>query len=67
MKLPQALVELRALSKDFGAQRALDRVDLQVFPGEVVALLGANGAGKSTLINSLLAEEQVAVLARPQH
>ncbi|NNJ16131.1 sugar ABC transporter ATP-binding protein [Pseudomonas putida CSV86] len=53
MKLPQALVELRALSKDFGAQRALDRVDLQLFPGEVVALLGANGAGKSTLVKIL--------------
>ena len=40
---------VRGVSKRFGATQALDRMDLDVQPGEVVALLGENGAGKSTV------------------
>jgi D-xylose transport system ATP-binding protein len=44
------LLELRGISKRFGAVQALTRVGFDVYPGEVVALVGDNGAGKSTLI-----------------
>jgi D-xylose transport system ATP-binding protein len=45
-----AMLELRGVSKHFGAVIALHEVDFQVYPGCVTALVGDNGAGKSTLI-----------------
>ncbi|MFI0816066.1 sugar ABC transporter ATP-binding protein [Streptomyces sp. NPDC021098] len=49
----EPLVRIRALSKRFGGTLALDRVDLDIHGGSVLALLGPNGAGKSTLIKVL--------------
>jgi ABC-2 type transport system ATP-binding protein len=46
-------VELRQLSKHFGAFRAVDRISLSVDEGEIFGFLGANGAGKSTTIRML--------------
>lgn len=45
-----ALLEVRNVSKNFGAIRALSDVSLAVEPGEVVGLMGDNGAGKSTMV-----------------
>lgn len=47
------ILELRGISKRFGAVQALSNVDFEVYPAEVVALVGDNGAGKSTLIKTI--------------
>ena len=47
------LAQLRGAVKRYGALTALDRVDLDIRAGEVLALLGANGAGKSTTLGLL--------------
>jgi D-xylose transport system ATP-binding protein len=47
------LLELKGVSKSFGAVQALYEVDFHVSPGEVMALVGDNGAGKSTLIKCI--------------
>jgi D-xylose transport system ATP-binding protein len=47
------ILELRGVSKSFGAVQALYQVDFHVAPGEVMSLVGDNGAGKSTLIKCI--------------
>ncbi len=44
------ILEMRGISKYFGHVVALEQVDFELFPNEILALLGDNGAGKSTLI-----------------
>jgi ABC-type sugar transport system ATPase subunit len=47
------LLRVRNLTKTFPGQRALTDVNLDVFPGEIVAVVGQNGSGKSTLVKVL--------------
>lgn len=48
-----ASIEIENLSKSFGEIRAVESINLQIYPSQVVALLGPNGAGKSTLMNMI--------------
>ena len=48
------MLSCRGVSKSFGAVQALYKVDFEVRPGEVMALVGDNGAGKSTLIKGIV-------------
>ena len=45
------ILEVRNISKRFGATQALSGVSLAFYPGTVHAMVGENGAGKSTLMN----------------
>lgn len=49
----QPIIEMRQISKAFGAVRALKEVDLRLYPGEILGLVGDNSAGKSTLMKIL--------------
>ncbi len=48
------LLAVRDLSVNYGAIKALKGVSLDVYAGEIVAVIGANGAGKSTLMNAIM-------------
>lgn len=47
------ILEMKNVSKVFGATRALDDFSIEMYPGEIHALVGENGAGKSTLIKAM--------------
>jgi simple sugar transport system ATP-binding protein len=51
--LHKPLLEVKQLSKHFGAVEALNDFSMKVYPGEVVALAGDNGAGKTTVIKAI--------------
>ena len=51
--MPSPKLTLTGISKSFPGVKALNEVDLELYAGEVTALIGENGAGKSTLVKSL--------------
>lgn len=55
----QPLVEFDQVHARYGAIHALHDINLQIFKGEIVTLIGANGAGKSTLLMSLFSQPRI--------
>jgi len=53
MSEPKPILEARGLVKRYGQVVALDGADFELYPNEIVAIIGDNGAGKSTLIKAL--------------
>jgi branched-chain amino acid transport system permease protein len=53
LKAAEPLLAVSGLVKRFGGVVAADRIDLLVYPGEVVSVIGPNGSGKTTLFNML--------------
>ena len=51
--MAEPILQIKRLNKSFGPVHVLQDVDLNVFPGEVTALVGDNGAGKSTLVKCI--------------
>ena len=47
----QSLLKVEELSKNFGGLRAVNRINLELFPGDLAGLIGPNGAGKTTAFN----------------
>jgi branched-chain amino acid transport system ATP-binding protein len=56
MEKKRPLLSVRNLSVSYGAIQALKGASLDVYPGEIVAVIGANGAGKSTMMNAIMGD-----------
>ena len=49
----QPLLDVQGLTVNYGGIQALRAIDLTIYPGEVITLIGANGAGKSTTLRAI--------------
>lgn len=54
----ERLIKIEKLSKSFGEQKVLDKIDFNLESGEIVGLIGPSGSGKSTLIKTMLGMEK---------
>ena len=51
--MPEPILELKDVYAGYGSIKALKGISLKVYPGEIVAIIGANGAGKSTTLMTI--------------
>ena len=61
------LIQFKNVSKHFNGQSVLDRVDLEIYEGEITTLIGKSGTGKTVLLKhiiGLLAPDEGAILFR---
>jgi branched-chain amino acid transport system ATP-binding protein len=61
MASDQALLQVRSVQTFYGNIQALKGIDLDVYKGEIVAMIGANGAGKSTLMMTVCGSPQARI------
>jgi ABC-type sugar transport system ATPase subunit len=54
MNNEEPIIQMRKVCKRFGNIKALDEIDLEIYAGRIIGLLGANGAGKSTLLRHII-------------
>ena len=54
MKKNETTIEIRNLETYYGARKVLDRINLQIMPGETMTILGRSGCGKSTLLRHMI-------------
>jgi len=52
------VIEIREMTKSFGSQRVLEGINLQVYRGEIVVIIGGSGCGKSTLLRHMIGSLQ---------
>ncbi len=57
--MSDAIISIRGLKKSFGTLQVLKGIDMEVQPGQIVALIGASGSGKSTLLRTINQLEEV--------
>lgn len=51
--MEEAILSVRDLSKSFGDHEVLRKIDMEVFPGEIICIVGSSGSGKSTLLRCI--------------
>tara|TARA_E500000331_G_scaffold355163_1_gene409969 strand:- start:755 stop:1510 length:756 start_codon:yes stop_codon:yes gene_type:complete len=57
-KKDKPVFEIKNISKSFDGRPILKKIDMEIYPGEIVGLLGPNGSGKSTLYSTIIGEHQ---------
>ena len=58
-KKNKPVLQVRAVSKSFEGRPILKKINLELFPGEIVGLIGPNGSGKSTLYGAIIGQYKV--------
>ena len=55
-KKDKPIFQIKDISKSFNGRPILKKINMEMFPGEIVGLLGPNGSGKSTLYSTIIGE-----------